>query len=290
MKHVIASLKTTTALLNKYQLAAKRKYGQNFIIDEATIDNIVELAKVDNDSICIEIGPGLGALTQKLALKAFKVIAFEIDKDMVNVLHQELSEFTNLEIVNQDFLEVDLNDFRQKYQNSEKHFTIISNLPYYITSEIMIKLCNLDLSGTSLVVMMQKEVADRIIKTNGGKEENMLTLLSKYYYDVKLGLDVQRSSFIPEPNVDSAVLVYTHKDVRELDKEEEKILVELIRVLFSKRRKTIYNNLKDYINVENIEPVISGANLDLKIRADDLKLHDFVNLVKMISQITHQNR
>jgi 16S rRNA (adenine1518-N6/adenine1519-N6)-dimethyltransferase len=288
MDKVIASIKTTTYLLNKYQLVAKKKFGQNFLVNESIIDNIVNLANVNQDSIVIEIGPGLGALTQKLALKAHKVIAFEIDKDMVNVLKNELGDFTNLEVVNQDFLDIDLNEFIKKYQEDDKHFIIISNLPYYITSEIMIKLCHIDLSNTSLVVMMQKEVADRIIKTNGGKDENMLTLMSKYYYDVKWGLNVNKHHFYPSPNVDSTILVYQHKDVRELNKEEEKILVDLIKVLFSKRRKTIYNNLKDFIDINLIEKVITGANLSLSVRADELKLQDFINLVKMINEFTHQ--
>lgn len=281
---IIATLKKTREIMVKYGINAKKKFGQNFIIDEKIIDRIVEVSNVDKDSIVIEIGPGIGALTQKLLMKAKKVIAIEIDLDMVNILQEELSDFENLEIINENVLNVDLSKLIKQYENEK--VILVSNLPYYVTSDIMIKIFEADLQGVSLTVMMQKEVARRILK---GQDENLLTLLSKYYYDVKLGFEVSKNIFNPRPNVDSTILVYHHRVKRGLNKYEEKLLSNLIKDLYSRKRKTLYNNLKELYGHDSAILLLNNLNIDLNERVENLKLGDFVSLVKMISQFTHQN-
>lgn len=281
---IIATLKKTREIMVKYGINAKKKFGQNFIIDEKIIDRIVEVSNVDKDSIVIEIGPGIGALTQKLLMKAKKVIAIEIDLDMVNILQEELSDFENLEIINENVLNVDLSKLIKQYENEK--VILVSNLPYYVTSDIMIKIFEADLKCVSLTVMMQKEVARRILK---GQDENLLTLLSKYYYDVKLGFEVSKNIFNPRPNVDSTILVYHHRVKRELNKYEEKLLSNLIKDLYSRKRKTLYNNLKELYGHDSAILLLNNLNIDLNERVENLKLGDFVSLVKMISQFTHQN-
>ena len=212
-------------------------------------------------------------------MKAKKVIAIEIDLDMVNILQEELSDFENLEIINENVLNVDLSKIIKQYENEK--VILVSNLPYYVTSDIMIKIFEADLKCVSLTVMMQKEVARRILK---GQDENLLTLLSKYYYDVKLGFEVSKNIFNPRPNVDSTILVYHHRVKRGLNKYEEKLLSNLIKDLYSRKRKTLYNNFKELYGHDSAILLLNNLNIDLNERVENLKLGDFVSLVKMISQ------
>ena len=281
---VIATLKKTREIMNKYGINAKKKFGQNFIINEEIIDRIVDVSNINHNTIVIEIGPGLGALTQKLLMKAKKVIAIEIDYTLTDILKEELKEFNNLEIINEDVLNIDLKALVNKYDKED--IVLVSNLPYYVTSDIMIKIFEADLKGVSLTVMMQKEVARRILK---GENENLLTLLSKYYFDVKLGFEVSKNIFHPRPNVDSTILRYLHKQNRQLNKDQEIILTNLIKNLYTKKRKTLLNNLKDLYGEELSISLLDELNINQNERVEKLKLEDFIALVKIISQFRHQN-
>lgn len=232
---MIATISNTTELLQKYDLKAKKKYGQNFLISSVVIDKVISL--IEKDMTVIEIGAGLGAITQQLALKASKVIAYEIDKDLFDILKKEL-DYPNLVLLNEDFLKSDLDKILNEYYG---RIVFVSNLPYYLTSEILTKIFLSCERVEFVIAMMQKEVADRFLKQKVDKQYSPLQVLAKYCSDMSVVSKVNRNNFIPAPNVDSVILRFEIKE--KIEDEKINKLYPFIKDCFTHRRKPVLNNL-----------------------------------------------
>ena len=250
----------------------KKKFGQNFIIDKNIINNIVEKSNVDKDTLVIEIGPGAGSLTNILGEKAKNVIAYEIDKSLKPILEKNIH--SNTEIIYEDFLKRNVFEDIQKYEYQKLY--VIANLPYYITTPIIMKLIEDKINVDKIVVMVQKEVGDRFKAKLNTKDYNSLTIFLNYYFNVSKIMDVSRNVFIPKPNVDSIVVSFTKKDKR-LKVKNEQLFFKLVRDSFKQKRKTLKNNLKGY-DLTKIEEVLNKHNLDLSVRAEALSIEIFVEI------------
>ena len=250
----------------------KKKFGQNFIIDKNIINNIVEKSNVDKDTLVIEIGPGAGSLTNILGEKAKNVIAYEIDKSLKPILEKNIH--SNTEIIYEDFLKRNVFEDIQKYEYQKLY--VIANLPYYITTPIIMKLIEDKINVDKIVVMVQKEVGDRFKAKLNTKDYNSLTIFLNYYFNVSKIMDVSRNVFIPKPNVDSIVVSFTKKDKR-LKVKNEQLFFKLVRDSFKQKRKTLKNNLKGY-DLPKIEEVLNKHNLDLSVRAEALSIEIFAEI------------
>ena len=250
----------------------KKKFGQNFIIDKNIINNIVEKSNVDKDTLVIEIGPGAGSLTNILGEKAKNVIAYEIDKSLKPILEKNIH--SNTEIIYEDFLKRNVFEDIQKYEYQKLY--VIANLPYYITTPIIMKLIEDKINVDKIVVMVQKEVGDRFKAKPNTKDYNSLTIFLNYYFNVSKIMDVSRNVFIPKPNVDSIVVSFTKKDKR-LKVKNEQLFFKLVRDSFKQKRKTLKNNLKGY-DLPKIEEVLNKHNLDLSVRAEALSIEIFAEI------------
>ena len=272
----IATYSRTFSILKKYDKFAKKNFGQNFIIEYQIIDKIVDAAGVDKDTGVIEIGPGIGALTEGLLLKAKKVVAFEIDTSLLEVLDEELKEFDNLTVINQDFLKVDIDKVVDEYFSDCKRVIIVSNLPYYITTPILIKIFEESTKIESVTAMMQKEVGKRICAQKGGKEYNNLSILSTYYSDCSIVLQVSKNIFTPRPNVDSCVVKFI-LNKKNKDVKDEKLFLHVLRSSFAMRRKKLLNNLEEY-GKDRVKDILNELGINENVRAEELDLSDFVNI------------
>lgn len=252
---------------------AKKKFGQNFLIDANIVEKIALVAS-NRDLLTIEIGPGLGALTEYLLKYSKAVDAYEIDKDMVKILQEEFKDETNFKVYLEDFLDTDL----KRYEGQK--INVASNLPYYVTTPILFKLFTSNLDINKITVMVQKEVADRFNAKVNSEDYNALSLIVQYLYDVKLELNVSKNCFNPVPQVDSAVVSFTPKRQRDFIYENK--LFEFIENCFKKRRKTLNNNLKDFLDKEKIEKLYTTLNLKENVRAQELTLDEFISMYEVI--------
>ncbi len=269
----------TEFLLDKYKLRANKNLGQNFLISEEIIFGIVQEAEVSNEDIIIEIGPGLGSLTAKLAEKAKKVIAIELDSNMIKVLTERFSLYQNVELIHEDVLKVDLKALIQ----NEEHVKVVANLPYYITTPIVMKLLEDKLNIESITVMVQKEVGERFCAEPGGKEYGAITVSINYYTKPCIVLDVPKENFNPIPEVDSCVVNMKIKQTH-IDLKNEKIFFKVIKAAFSQRRKNIGNSLTGIgKNKEEVKEMLGNLNLDSNLRAENLSLEDFARIANYIS-------
>lgn len=285
----------TIGLMKKFNVTANKSYGQNFLIDESVIDIIIDKSNITKDTLVIEIGPGLGTLTKYLLEKAGKVIAIELDKKMINVLNKrfksrlesekEMDNKEKLEIINADILKVDLNILIDKeLKNGYKSIKIVANLPYYITTPIIMKLLEEKLKIDSITVMVQKEVAERLVEVPGGGNTGAITYAIYYYSIADMLLNVPKDSFIPIPEVNSAVIKFDIlKEPRVLVEDESK-LFKVIKQSFMMKRKTLVNALNGFEGKEKnqILDILNQLNINDKIRAEKLTLNDFVNITKKI--------
>jgi len=253
-------------------LKAKKKFGQNFLIDSNIVDKIAKNA-CDPQCLTIEIGPGLGALTEMLLKYSKNVIAYEIDKDMYELLKQNIND-ERLTVYLQDFLDTDL----KQYAGQE--LRVCSNLPYYVTTPILFKLFESGLNISKITVMVQKEVADRFNAKINSEDYNDLSIIVQYLYDVKLEMNVSKKVFYPEPGVDSAVISFTPKQER--NKEFEDKLFTLLKKCFAMRRKTLNNNLKQFLDNETIDKIYTSLNLEKTVRAQELSLVQYLKMVELI--------
>lgn len=260
--------------MEKYNFNLKKMFGQNFIIDENVINNIIKSANVDKETLVIEIGPGAGSLTYKLSEYAKNVVCYEIDTTLKELLEDNLKECNNVDIIFKDFLKANVIDDIKKYDY--KKLYVVANLPYYITTPIIVKFIEDNISVDKIVVMVQKEVGDRFKAKPGTKDYNSLSVYLNYYFDVKKVLDVSKNVFIPKPNVDSIVVEFTKKE-NNYELKDEKIFFNLVKDSFSQKRKTIKNNLKKY-NLEKIEEVLKKYNFDLSVRAEQLPIEAFIDI------------
>ena len=269
----------TKYILNKYNAHANKGYGQNFLIDQNVVDGILEKAQVNKDDLIIEIGPGLGNLTSPLLENAGKVICIELDPKMVSILKDRFSLYDNFELINEDVLKVNLNKLIED-NNKFKSAKVVANLPYYITTPIIMKLLEDKLSLESITVMVQKEVAERLADKPGGKEVGAITYSINYYTNPEIIIDVPRDSFIPAPNVDSAVIkldVLKEPKVKVLDEE---LFFKVIKFSFLQKRKTLINSLSNsgLLPKDFLETMLNELEIDLRIRAEQLTLEDFKNI------------
>lgn len=274
----IGNQKFINDTLKKNKLEAKKKYGQNFLTDQNILTSIVDSAKLDSDTAVIEIGPGLGSLTEHLCKNASFVLCYEIDKELIPLLENNLSEYSNYKIINKDILEVDINKDINTYLSKYKNIYVIANLPYYITTPIILGLLSKTKLITKYILMMQKEVADRICGTPKTKDYNALSIAIGYRAKATKVLNVPRTVFIPSPNVDSAVvkLELFKASPYQLDNEEH--FFKFIKEAFNQRRKTLVNNLSNYYDKELIIKMLNDNNIKLNVRSEELSIDDFVKL------------
>ena len=251
----------------------KKKFGQNFIIDENIIDSIINKTDIDKKTLVIEIGPGAGSLTYKLAQNAQNVLCYEIDTTLKEILECNLKEFNNVEIVYNDFLKQNIKDDIKKYTYDKLY--VVANLPYYITTPILIKIIEDGIAVDKIVVMVQKEVGDRFKAKPNSKDYSSLSVYLNYYFDVKKVLDVSRNIFMPKPNVDSIVVEFRKKEKIKL--KNEQLFFKLVRDSFNQKRKNLKNNLKDY-DLEKINKILNKYNFDLTVRAEQLDINIFIDI------------
>lgn len=264
----------TKMLLNQYGLRANKKLGQNFLINEEVIDEIVQKSEITNEDVVIEIGPGLGSLTKALLGKAKKVVVIELDPNMVDVLKSRFLN-DNLEIVFGDVLKVDLNGIIGK----ETSVKVVANLPYYITTPIIMRLLEERYKFKSITVMVQKEVGERICSEPGTKEYGAITIAVKYYSVPQIIIDVPKENFLPSPEVDSCVIKLDILEAPSVNVKDEDKFFEIVRNGFNHRRKTISNSLSSgNVDKENIINILNKLNLNEKLRAENLSIQDFANI------------
>lgn len=256
----------------------KKKYGQNFIVDKNIIHSIIKKSEIDDETLVIEIGPGAGSLTSELGKYAKNVIAYEIDETLKPILEKNITP--NTEVIYEDFLKRDIAEDIKKY--NYKKLYVIANLPYYITTPIIIKLIDTKIDFDKIVVMVQKEVGDRFKAKPKTKEYNSLSVFLSYYFNITKILDVSRNVFMPKPNVDSIVVCFTKK-VDKLKVNNEELFFKLIKDSFKQKRKNLRNNLKGY-DLENISKTLSKYNLDLTVRAEALPLEIFVDIANNLEE------
>ena len=256
----------------------KKKYGQNFIVDKNIIHSIIVKSEIDDETLVIEIGPGAGSLTSELGKYAKNVIAYEIDETLKPILEKNITP--NTEVIFEDFLKRDIAEDIKKY--NYKKLYVIANLPYYITTPIIIKLIETKIDFDKIVVMVQKEVGDRFKAKPKTKEYNSLSVFLSYYFNITKILDVSRNVFMPKPNVDSIVVCFTKK-VDKLKVNNEELFFKLIKDSFKQKRKNLRNNLKGY-DLENISKTLSKYKLDLTVRAEALPLEIFVDIANNLEE------
>jgi 16S rRNA (adenine1518-N6/adenine1519-N6)-dimethyltransferase len=252
----------------------KKKFGQNFIVDENIINSIITKSEIDKNTLVLEIGPGAGSLTYKLSKNAKYVLCYEIDNTLENILKENLKDSDNVDIKFIDFLKANVNEDLKNYTYDKLY--VVANLPYYITTPIILKIIEDNIPVDKICVMVQKEVGDRFKATPGSKDYGSLSVYLNYYFDVKKLLDVSRNVFIPKPNVDSIVVEFTKKD-NKLNIKNKDLFFKLVRDSFTQKRKTLRNNLRSY-DLVKIENILSKYNLDLSVRAESLSLDIFVDI------------
>ena len=268
------SPKKMSQMLNEKNFKFKKKYGQNFIIDENVINKIVENSNIDKNTLVIEIGPGAGSLTKKLAQNAKQVLCYEIDETLKIVLNDLVMEFNNIDIFYQDFLKSNILADLKQYQYEKLY--IVANLPYYITTPIIMKVIEDNIPVDKIVVMVQKEVGDRFKATPGTKDYNSLSIFLNYYFDISKLMDVSRNVFLPKPNVDSIVVEFK-KNKKNYNIKNEKLFFQLIHDSFQQKRKTIKNNLNKY-DLKIVENVLKKYNFDLNSRAEQIPIYVFADI------------
>lgn len=283
----IATPTRTKEILAKYDLKAKKSLGQNFIIDTNILRNIVDAGDVDKETTVIEIGPGIGALTEQIAKAAKEVIAFEIDDRLLPVLDDTLSPYDNITIIHQDILQVDFEQFAKDYLTETSRLVVIANLPYYITTPITMALLESKLPVETMVLMMQKEVASRLEAKPSTKAYGSLSIALQYYTEVEVAFTVPRTVFMPQPNVESAIIRLDVRDEPAVQVEDETLFMKLVRASFQQRRKTIWNNLRKSLEIkdqeEDLREAFIQSGIDPSRRGESLSIQEFAQLADAIS-------
>lgn len=271
--------------LNENNLSAKKKFGQNFLTDQNILTQIVNAADLDKETAVIEIGPGLGSLTERLCEASGFVLCYEIDSDLIPILKNNLSNYNNFEVVNADILDVDINlDIKEKLKDYKKIY-VVANLPYYITTPIILGLLTKTDKITRYVMMMQLEVCDRICGKPKTKDYNALSIAIKYRANAYKVCKVPRTVFIPSPNVDSAVVRLDLYEEKKYVVDDEKFFFDFIRLCFTQRRKTLVNNLSSKYNKEDIISIINELGIPLTIRSEELDINEFILLASKFNKL-----
>ena len=275
----------TIEILQKYHFNFQKKYGQNFLIDTSVLDRIIAAAEITKEDCVLEIGPGIGTMTQYLAENAGEVVAVEIDKNLIPILEETLSEYDNVSVINDDILKVDVNKIVEE-KNGGKPVKVVANLPYYITTPIIMGLFENHVPLKSITIMVQKEVADRMQVGPGTKDYGALSLAVQYYAKPEIVANVPPNCFIPRPNVGSAVIRLTRYETPPVQVNDEKKMFALIRASFNQRRKTLVNGLGNAselgISKERVAAVLEEMQLSPTIRGEALTLEQFARLSNLL--------
>lgn len=292
---MINTLNKTKQILNKYSLIAKKKFGQNFLVDDNILENIKNLGEVKPDELIIEIGPGLGNLTEYL--KDYNLLLIEIDNDMIQILEERfnISSTKNIDLINEDVLNVNLDEIikglEEKNNLRYRNVKVIANLPYYITSPIIFKLLEDSKRVTEIIAMVQEEVADRIVAKNKNKNYGVLTVLINFWGIATKEITVERNCFVPAPNVTSAVVKITkYNELNDLYKEniDYTIFKELVHKAFLNRRKKMLNSLyiNNFMGLEKvqIEEIFNNCGISINSRAEELTLKEYIDITKMLAK------
>lgn len=283
----------TIAVLNKYRFVFQKKYGQNFLIDTHVLDKIIRAAQIGADDFVVEIGPGIGTMTQYLAAAARQVTAIEIDKALIPILEETLEGYDNVTILNEDVLKVDIRGLVEEQNNGEP-IKVVANLPYYITTPIIMGLFESNVPLESVTVMVQKEVADRMKTGPGSKDYGALSLAVQYYARPELIANVPPNCFMPRPGVGSAVIKLTRHEKPPVQVEEEAFLFQVIRAAFNQRRKTLVNSLNNALDIavskEAAAKVLEEMGLSPSIRGEALTLEQFAELGNRLWERLQSNR
>lgn len=286
----IADYSVTKAILDRYGFTFKKSFGQNFLTDTNILQKIVDTAEIDKSVNVIEIGPGIGALTEFLAERAAEVMAFEIDERLVPILADTLRDFDNVQVVNQDILKADLQTQLKQFSNPDLPIKVVANLPYYITTPILMHLIESKIPFQEFVVMMQREVADRISAEPNTKAYGSLSIAVQYYMTAKIAFVVPRTVFVPAPNVDSAILKMTRRDQPLIEVQDEDFFFRVSRVGFVHRRKTLWNNLVSHFGKAEdtkarLEQGLALAGIKPSIRGEALSIKDFGRLADALKEV-----
>ena len=278
----------TKEIINKYSFAFQKKFGQNFLIDSNVLESIIRGAEITKDDFVLEIGPGIGTMTQYLCEAARQVVAVEIDKMLIPILEDTLSEYDNVEVINQDVLKVDIKSLAEEMNNG-KPIKVVANLPYYITTPIIMGLFESGVPIDCITIMVQKEVADRMQTGPGSKDYGALSLAVQYYATAKVILNVSATCFMPRPNVDSAVIKLTRHKEPTVNVADEKLMFKIIRASFNQRRKTLVNGLKNSpelsFSKEQIVKAIEKIGKPETIRGEALTLEEFAELANAFTEL-----
>mgnify|MGYP002090342434 CR=1 FL=1 len=288
-KPYLGNPQETIAVLNRYKFAFQKKFGQNFLIDTHVLERIIDEAGITPDDFVLEIGPGIGTMTQYLACAAREVVAVEIDKVLIPILEGDtLKAFDNVTVINEDILKVDINKLVEE-KNGGRPIKVGANLPYYITTPIIMGLFESHVPIESITIMVQKEVADRMKTGPGSKEYGALSLAVQYYANPEIVANVPPNCFMPRPNVGSAVIRLTRHETPVVDVKDEKLMFRIIRASFNQRRKTLVNGLKNSGEInftkEQIEAAITAIDKPLTIRGEALTLAEFAALSNAFSEM-----
>ena len=270
---------TIKLIKNKYGFRFSKSLGQNFLIDKYVIDSIIDGAGICEDDLVIEIGPGIGVLTQAAAEKAGRVVSVEIDRNLIEIMKYTLDGLTNVKIINDNILNTDITGLIEKERGELRHVKVLGNLPYYITTPIIMKLLSEHVPCDSITVMMQKEVGDRIISGPGTKIYGQVSVAVQYYAEVSRVIDVEKTSFMPQPKVDSCVLRMDIRETPAVQVKDEDKFFGVVRAAFSQKRKTLLNSLKSTgAPKEVIQETLNRLDIDPKRRAETLTLEDFAGI------------
>ena len=279
----LSNPKVTIEIIQKYNFAFQKRFGQNFLIDGHVIEKIIRAAEITKDDVVLEIGPGIGTMTQYLAEAAGEVFAVEIDKNLLPILAETLAEYDNVTVVNEDILKVDIAAL-----TGGRPVKVVANLPYYITTPIIMGLFENHIPATSITVMVQKEVAERMQAGPGGKDYGALSLAVQYYAEPYIVANVPPNCFMPRPKVGSAVIRLTRHAETPVQVDDEKLLFQIIRASFNQRRKTLANGLKNYEGLsfekETIEAAIAECGFSPSVRGEALSLEEFAKLANVLGR------
>ncbi|MBS5064870.1 MAG: 16S rRNA (adenine(1518)-N(6)/adenine(1519)-N(6))-dimethyltransferase RsmA [Hungatella hathewayi] len=285
----LGSPKNTIEMIQKYEFAFQKKFGQNFLIDTHVLEKIIDAAGVTKEDMVLEIGPGIGTMTQYLAENARQVVAVEIDKNLIPILEETLKEYDNVTVLNDDILKVDIGRLAEEY-NDGRPIKVVANLPYYITTPIIMGLFESNVPVDNITVMVQKEVADRMQVGPGSKDYGALSLAVQYYAEPYIVANVPPNCFIPRPNVGSAVIRLTRHQEPPVQVKDSKLMFKLIRASFNQRRKTLQNGLNNSPEIsytkEQIIAAIDSLGVSPTIRGEALTLEQFARLSNYLSDVS----
>lgn len=288
-KFYLGNPTNTLAVINRYEFAFQKKFGQNFLIDQGIVEKIVREARVTKDDFVLEIGPGIGTMTQILCENAREVAAVEIDRKLIPILNDTLSEYDNVTIINDDILKVDINKLAEE-KNGGRPIKVVANLPYYITTPIIMGLFESHVPLDSITIMVQKEVADRMQTGPGSKDYGALSLAVQFYAKPEIVVNVPPECFMPRPNVGSAVIRLKRHETRPVDVKDEKLMFRIIRASFNQRRKTLANGLNNSPEIgytkEQIAAAIEELGRGASIRGEALTLEEFARLSNIFSSMS----